>query len=370
MPIDLQTLLDDYNGSAMAVAGHAEWGFVPESWFLAIPRGLVIPANFTIGTNPFLDGASEAIFIQANYRQVRDAAGSNEAALFVAMLRLHLARQGTLAASITNRSVVEDEYTERAPENGKWDDATNAIPDIATYHDIAKFVKHHGNTLMHHMIYLFSARGHHWDPVYNDLYERLKKACFIAGNFGFALPSNEMIYRLSMHAFGVKALLHLTLADKTAGRMAAAMNLRFDPAAPIAGMAHVTTLAATLRTMSQEAWWDIFHNKFSLEIDAIEAETDKVHAAPYEYHVAAKVFGFNNRKTASNEAMKAFNRLAQFALGYIDHLGRRHSLSGQQAITQKSGGARGIAEAFARACDKFGKPSVDVASMADFLANV
>jgi len=370
MPIDLQVLLDDYNGSAMAVAGHAEWGFIPEAWFIAIPRNQKLPDDIAINTSPFATVAEEKRFISANYHKVRQVAGSNEAALFIAMLRLHIARQGVLANLLANRAVVEDEYSLADPQGVDWAAPENDVPDVGSFSDIAKFVKHHGNTFVHQMVYLFSARGHHWDPAYNDLYERLKKACFITGNFGFALPSNEVIYRLAIHGFGVKPLLQLTLDNVAHGNVAAAMALRFNPAPPIAGMAHITTLEATLRTMSQEAWWDIFLAKFTNEIDVIRNETNLVHQNPFTYHVAAKVFGYANRKTASQASLAAFNRLSQFALGYIDHLGRRHSLSGQQAITQKSGGPRGIAEAFSRACDRFGKPNVDVASMADFLATV
>jgi len=370
MSTDLPTLLDDYNGSAMAIAGHAEWGFVPEEWFIAIPEGFILPNATNIGTSPFPDDGARQQFIQANFHQCRQAAGSNEVALFVAMLRYHIAQQGVLAATVAARAVVEDEYVVVAPRNDNWKDVQNNIPAIGAMHSISKFVKHHGNTLVHQMIYLFSARGHHWDPAYNDLYERTKKACFITGDMGFQLPSNEVIYRLAMHGFGVRPLLDLTLADKAANRMAAAMTLRFSPSAPIAGVAHITTLYAALNTMKQEAWWEAFDQKFNGEIGAINDEVAAIHSAPYTYHVAAKVFGHNQRAMASKPAMDAFNRLAQFVLGYIDHLGRRHSLAGQQAVSQKSGGARGIAEAFSRACDKFTKPSTDVDSMAAFLASV
>jgi len=370
MPLDINTLLLDYNGSAMAVAGHAEWGFVPEDWYIAIPKNSTIPDKPTIGASQFGASLNEVAFIKANYHQVRNSAGSNEVALFVAMLRAHLVRNGVLALSMGHRSVIEDEYVLKDPANANWDDGANDIPAIPTSREIAKFIKHHGSTFVHQMVYVFSARGHHWDPAYNDLYERLKRACFISGNPGFSIPSNEILYRLAVHGFGIKPLTDLTLHDRASGGMAAAMFLRFDPSPPIAGMAHITTLNATLNSMSQEAWWGTFYAKFSDSVDAIRGETKTVHQHGYEYHVAAKVFGHNVRRTASADSVNAFNLLCQYALGYIDHLGRRHSLSGQQAISQKSGGPRGIAEAFARACDKFGRPSVDVPSMVEFLRGV
>lgn len=370
MPLDIQTLLDDYNGSAMAVAGHAEWGFIPDEWKLAIPRGSTIPNDYTIGASPFDNLFSVDEFLKANYHKVRNAAGSNEAALFVAVFRMHLAKQGIIARDIDNRAVVEDEYAYVDPINGDWKDAANDIPTINAAKDIGKFIKHHGNTFIHQMMYVFSARGHHWDAQYNDLYERLKRACFITANPGFPMPTNEMIFRLAIHAFGVKPLKDLTIDDKNNGRMAAAIFLRYDPCTPIAGTAHITTMKAAIDNMKQEAWWRDFNDRFGASIKMINDAVTDIRDKSYQYHVAAKVFGHVSRKTVPNEASDAFAKLSQFVLGYIDHLGRRHTLSGQQAVTAKSGGPRGIAEAFARACDMFGKPKTEVDSMRVFLDSV
>jgi hypothetical protein len=370
MPVDIKVMLDDYNGAAMAVAGHAEWGFVSEDWYVAFPTGIIVPDKYEAARNPFANQHEEIMFIKANYHHVVKSAGSAEAALFVAMLRLHIAKQGMVAGDPTDRGVIEDEYVYVDAQGKDWDDAANNLPDIATSKAIGKYIKHHGNTIVHQLCYVFAARGHHWDPKYNELYGRLQGACFMSGNPGFQLPSNEVIYRLAIHGFGIKYLTVLSVSDKQQGKMAAAMFLRYDPAVPVAGTAHITTLNATLTTMHQEIWWGVFEQRFSNEIKAIEDETAKIHVNPFAYHVAAKVYGETNRKMASTESLKAFAVLCQFALGYIDHLGRRHSLSGQEAITQKSGGPRGSSDAFAKACDKFGKPGVDVATMAEFLQSI
>jgi hypothetical protein len=354
----------------MAVAGHAEWGFVPQEWFIAVPSTWALVDTTALGASFFADDAGRRTFLKANFHHIRVACGSDELALFVAMYRLHLANQGVLKASLAARSVIEDEYVKVAAKGVNWDDPLNDIPAIPVSSSIAKFIKHHGNTLLHQLVYVFSARGHHWDNAFNDLYDRLKKACFISGNQGFNMPTNEVLYRLSIHGFGIKPLVDLTLHHHGRNEMAAAMFLRFTPTTPIAGVAHITTLRATLITMAQESWWTVFEAKFHDAIAAINNEVARIIARPYEYHVASKVFGHNVRLVASADAMNAFARLCQFALGYIDHLGRRHSLSGQQAITSKSGGPRGVAEAFSRACDHLGKPDANVDSMEIFLASV
>jgi len=370
MPLDINTLIAEYNGAAMSIAGHAEWGFIPADWFLAIPQGNVVPPDITINVTQFGAQLDPEKFIKANFHRVRAVAGSNEAALFVAMLRLHLVQKGVLAADTANRAVIEDEYSIQGFQGANWDAAENDIPNIPEERAIAKFIKHHRSTLVHQMVYVFSSRGHHWDPKYNDLYDRLRSACFITGNFGFNLPTNEVIYRLAIHCFGIKPLKELTVADKNTATMAAAMQLRFSPTAPIAGMAHITTLKAALDSMRQEPWWGVFQTKFDQAINHIEAEVVLVHTDTYRYHVAAKVFGYNERRMPSETAKQGFSGLCQFALGYIDHLGRRHSLAGQQAITQKSGGMRGLADAFSRACDRFSRPDTNVADMAAFLDQV
>jgi hypothetical protein len=370
MALNLDILLDDFNGTALAVAGTSEWGFIPNAWYLAIPDGLEIGDQYIIGNSMLVDANRKKAFIKANYKRVRPATNSNQEALFVAMLRYAIAERGILTSSLARRSVVENEYVQVNHAGENWDAAENNIPEIQEYHEIAKFTKRFAPYFVHQMVYVFAARGHHWQPNYNELYDRLKNACFIPTNPGFALPSNEVIYRLALHPFGVKPLYDLAIDDYNNGKMAAAMQMRYDPATPIAGVAHITTLKATLDTMKQESWWLVFEHKYHAKIEAIDAEVAKIHTNPTHYHVAAKVLGAPDRKFASVPAVDAFNVLAQFALGYIDHLGRRHSLNGQQAITKKSGGPRGIAEAFAKACDRFGKPDVEKASMDQFLSQL
>jgi len=198
----------------------------------------------------------------------------------------------------------------------------------------------------------------------------LKSAAFVPTNPGFAMLNNEELFRLSIHAFGVRPLVDLALADKAAGQMISAIYIRYQPSTPISGTAHITTLKATLNQMTLEPWWDAFNHKFMNEITEIDTEVARIHAAPLTYHVSARVLGHNARVMTRPEAEAAFKRLCQFALGYIDHLGRRHSLAGQQAVTKKSGGPTGLADAFSKACDKFGKPSADVVDMTAFLAQI
>lgn len=368
MALNLDQLILDYNGTAMAIAGHAEWGFIPDGWFLPRVAGQDYPNLINIGTSAFTGIIHRNVFFKAQYSKLIRQGCDATTALFVTMLRAHLILRGCMTNDLANRAVIEDETYIAVAQGANWDDVANDIPDHPAAKAIATYIKHHGNTIVHQMVYVFSARGHHWSPDYEELYKRLKSACFMESNPGFTVPSNEVLYRLALHPFGIKALTALTIADKTAGNMAAAIGLRYTPSTPIAGVAHVTTMAAVLNHMRSETWWDVFELKFRGAIADIDQEVTAIHLNPYAYHVAAKVFGHANRLVASVNAGKAFSILSQYCLGYIDHLGRKHSLHGQQAITTKSGGPKGLADAFAKACDNFGKPDANVENMAVFLA--
>lgn len=374
MALNLANMLADYNGTAFAVAGTGEWGFIPQAWYMAVPVGHGYPNNFDAAhlIVPF-GGAganSNETFQKANYHRLIAAGMTADGALFGTMLRWHIASRGAVVMNMAQRAVVEDEYVAVNPGGGGWANAVNDIPNNANATNIAKYIRRYGTSLMHQMVFVFLGRGHHWNPVYDEIYDRLKTACFMADAPGFALPTNEQLYRLLMHPFGIKPLFALTLLDVGNAHMAAAMYIRFMPAPPIAGCAQITTLNASLITMSKEPWWPAFAARFATEIAVIRAEVVLIMANPTMYHVAARVFGHPNRVMVTAPAMAAFERLSQFALGFIDHLHRNHSLRGQQAITQHSGGMTGLAEAFSRACDRFGRPDANVADMATFLANL
>jgi len=374
MALNLDTLIADYNGTALAVAGIAEWGFIPTEWYLGLPHGTVVPPDMNLAENPFRMGGflNKNSFLKANWRLLSAVVPDVQTRLWICMYRYHLASYGILCSDLANRGVVENEYTMVQPLGPNWDDAQNNITGVTQDQakDIAKHTKRYALDYMHAMVYVFSSRGHHWTPEYNDLYVRLQNAQFLPSNPGFPLPSQEIIYRLAIHCFGIKGPLRATIADRDAGNMAAAMFIRFTPHAPISGCAHITTGFAVIRHMQREAWYPAFETKFHNDIDTMTDEVNRIAAAPTTYHVASKVFGNPARTAVSVNATRSFDRLNQFLLGYLDYLGTRHPLTKQQAVTKKSQGFGPLAEAFSRACDRFGKPSMEVPGMTQFLAQV
>lgn len=368
--MDFKTLLSDYNGSVLLEPGTSEWGYVEQQWFLQVPFDSkdLNKLKFSDNVDPFDANINFENFIRANYVVLSsaNALGNNEKALFGAMLRAHCVKNKMFDMSKDTRCVIEDEYAIYEPTDKDWKQAI--VPDINTKREIASFVKKYGDTLVQMMVYVFCSRGHHWQDDFDGLYDKLMKACSIVKPVGWTLPDNRQIFRQILHCFGVHLPLLYTEWCRSNNRMSNPMRLRFTPHAPVAGAAQITTLSATLREMQTEGWWTAFYARFGDSVDAIDAEVLAINKTPYEYHVASRVVTGKPKKDVSENGTVAFKALSQLALGYIDHLGRKHSLSSQKVITQKSGGIKPSGEAFSKACDKFGKPDTDVADMAKFLS--
>jgi hypothetical protein len=388
--MDINDLIATFNGSAFVEAGHQEWGYVPLEWHLAIPDEVRLLKEgtdsekklhdywqtFHIGESFFYEEntnvgiCSRENFIKANYQLLASSGVTQSTALIITMMRLALAQQGAIALSLHRRSVAVDEYTYVAHKGDSWKNAANNIPTIERHKEIAAWTKRFSGVLVSHIVFLFLARGHHYLPEYNEIYQKLYKACFISDPVGFALPIPEQLYRLSVHCFGVLPLLEFMMQQKLAGRMAAAMNIRYTPHAPIAGVAQFTTLAAAFQDMRRHALWTKVETYFAEPLALLREVCSLIHASPYKFHVASKVLAAGPRVIPDAKYYEAFQKLAACALGYIDYLGKKHSLAGQKAITQKYGGMDPAADMWSRAFDEYGLPSARDLDVDEFFATL
>jgi hypothetical protein len=149
-------------------------------------------------------------------------------------------------------------------------------------------------------------------------------------------------------------------------KLPASMVIRFKPAPPIAGAAHITTLHAIFNDMKRHALWERLYDWKKLQLQVITAEVKIIELSPYSYHVASKVLCGQERRMISKEATEAFLELAPIALGYIRFLGKKHSLSGQQAVTRKYGGIDPACEMWGEAFEKYGLPNLKNLDVDDF----
>lgn len=373
-------MIATYNGTALLEAGHQEWGYIDAVWYLAIPNTYNAASDENkqfwsktrLGKSPFSDHVlfSRQEFIKANFQLLLRATNNSEMALFGSMYRMALVDQGILCMSQNERKVAVNEYVIVDPLNGRWDAHENNLPLINSSNSIAAYVKRYATTFASHLAFIFSARGHHYTPEYNEHYKRLQDACFIVAPSSFGMPTNEYLYRSFIHCFGVSPIIELATILNRDSKLPAAMQLRFSPHAPIAGCAHITTLKAILNAMEKEVLWKSIGLKFEREVTVIDTEVGRINTRPYDYHVSSKCITGNPRIMVSQEAMEAFTKLSQLALGYLEYLGSKHSLYGQKAVTSKAGGLGPTAETWEDAFNEYGTPDIRNMSTEEFLAEM
>lgn len=373
--MNITDLMNIFNGSVLVEAGHQEWGYITEPWHLALPgdcnpdvpkdqelRGAVAYwRKMHIGESIFTEEneknglCSRELFIKANYSLLITAGCSTQHALLITFMRVAMAQLGAIALDIRERHVSVDEYSYVTPPEKNWEKVT--LPLIERHREIVGWVKKFAGVIVSHIVFLFVARGHHYLPEFNEIYQKLYKSSFISDPVGFVLPVPEMLYRLSMHCFGVAPLLDAVYYMKNKNQMAAAMMIRYSPHPPIAGVAQFTTMMAAFDDMRR-------HSLFGKILDHVQGPLADltelcraIHAAPFRYHVASMVLTGQARIIPDKKYYDMFTMLAPIALGYIDYLGRKHSLAGQKAITQKYGGSDPAVDMWSRAFDEYGPPS-------------
>jgi hypothetical protein len=380
MALNLDELIATYNGTALLEAGHQEWGYIDDIWYLAVPDTYATASEenkkyweeIHLGRSAFIDYPlfTKQDFIKANYQRLFRATNSPELALFGTLYRMTLVDQGLFCSDKGKRRVAVDEYVIVKPINNRWDAAENNLPVIVASNAIAAYAKRFSTTFIAHLAFIFSARGHHYAPEYNEHYKRLQDACFITSPSAFPMPSNEFLYRSFVHCFGVHPIIELALAFNAASKLPSAMKLRFDPHPPIAGCAHITTLKAILNAMEKEVLWKTIGSKFDREVDLINQEVALIRKSPFLYHVSSRCISGQPRVMVSQHAMEAFNKLSQLALGYLEYLGNKHSLYGQKAVTAKAGGVGPTAETWEDAFNEYGTPDIRSLTTAEFLAEM
>jgi hypothetical protein len=386
--MNIAELIDVFNGSVLVEAGHQEWGYIPEAFHLGLPVDCKATdkddqkkqdlLKYWEKTHPgesiFVDKSPQnglcrrADFIKANYFLLTQANVTPQHALLITCMRMAVADAGAIALSTKKRNVIVDEYTYVSPPDDDW--AKIIIPVIEKNRDIAAWAKKFTGILVSHIVFLFCARGHHYLPEYNEIYQKLYRNSFVNDPVGFSLPTPETTYRLSIHCFGIAPLLEWVQQLKLENKMAAAMMIRFDPHPPIAGVAQFTTMKATFDDMRRHSLWSRIEAYRADDLMILNQCCASIRQNPFAYHVASKVITGQPRVLPLQADYEAFARLAPIALGYIDYLGRRHSLSGQKAITQKYGGIDPAVEMWSRAFDEYGPPNAKDYTLDEFFAQV
>jgi hypothetical protein len=183
------------------------------------------------------------------------------------------------------------------------------------------------------MTYLvFRQMGHHYTVDYEAKYDIMWKATTLARPT--FVPSNEMIHRVAIHSFGLKALHEKFYQNLKTSKLAETFVDRADVAP--AGTAMITTCNAAVQLMRSLPLWDTFYAAYHNTIDTLESQAKALKGSNAEaairYHKNARLFG----KTREIPDTKYAEALASYAKGFITSLGPRSDLSKQRTLDKKA----------------------------------
>lgn len=166
-------------------------------------------------------------------------------------------------------------------------------------------------------------RGHHYKNSYDTLLTKYIQAWHEGEG---AIPADltmSVLFRTSIHSFGLKALPVMAGHFAIHGKMANSGILRFSGAPN--GMAVVTTTAACLRAMSGEPWYGRFRHIYGEQIDLLEDFESNIMANKFGFHMSARLYGVPsvtsvivNGQGYTTERMREVGaNLASLAQGFV-----------------------------------------------------
>lgn len=183
------------------------------------------------------------------------------------------------------------------------------------------------------MTYLvFRQLGHHYTTDYNAKYDIMWKATTLEKPS--YVPNNEMIHRVAIHSFGLKALHEKFYQNLEASKLAETFVDRSDVAP--AGTAIITTCNAAIQAMRSLSLWSDFYAAYQVQVDTLNTQAMAIKGKnakdAIKFHKNARLFGVE-RVIPDNTHAEA---LASYAKGFIDSLGPKSDLSKQKTLNKKA----------------------------------
>jgi len=304
-----------------------------------------------------------------NKRALENANVPEDVAFFVAFYRARLTYLGYMYTEKTDRAVTVDEVEWRDDATDYFMNLRNtnaefeqAYMDSDSLEDEINAYLEHTNTetdpfahflynvvttswldMIHHIVlasqqyaamtYLvFRQMGHHYTADYEAKYDVMWKATTLVKPA--FVPSNEIMHRVAIHSFGLKALHEKFYQNLSSSKLAETFVDRSDVAP--AGTAIITTCNASVQLMRSLPLWDTFYAAYRNTIDTLEEQAKAIKGEnakdAIRFHKNAKLFGVA-REVPDTKYAEA---LASYAKGFINSLGPRSDLSKQRTLDKKA----------------------------------
>ncbi|KAI9311532.1 hypothetical protein BX666DRAFT_2115777, partial [Dichotomocladium elegans] len=228
-PIDVQMaagysllqLVEDINGATGFTEDKAAMGTIPRGHYLQIPESLTIPNAMAVPDN-FTDRVITD-FLSVNYAALTRSGVREAEAAFCSMLRLQMVRNGYACRDLTQRAIYVDEYTYNVHVEGR--------PNLSAFtQEMVSFVATYWANIVAVVAHIFRVRGHHFKPEYQRTYDRTWRAATIEVPANVQMPSWEILSRVALHPFGIRALHRVVQNEAASGGLSKGLMLRMDSA--------------------------------------------------------------------------------------------------------------------------------------------
>jgi len=344
-------MIADVNGSEGFSPDKAATGTVSNSLYLQVTSGMTIPTVFEIGKDPFISSDAPLnseeyqkrilLFLWANTKMLMDSEEkiNQEAAIFLAHIRLHFVLAGGTAMELSNRSLYVDEYTISSATF-----AQVQLTDISMTRHTTEFIAGHWMVFVALCRHMFVTRGHHWKDTYENQITKMWTSCNIEVPTTIRMPLWQHIIRSALHCFGIRSLQLLVMEAYDQGKLPGAMVKRIGAAS--AGTAPWRTAWAGILLMQQTIWYDTFAVHFDGVIKELEGINDFLVSAGVRCHVNAKLFNFS--WTTMHISDNCVKILAPYIMGFADSLDEKDPFRGQKTLDKYANASSSIRVAFSQ----------------------
>lgn len=248
---------------------------------------------------------------------------SDQQRMFITALRMQLVAQGYYRGTVGSRHVLIDEVVVNPNAIGVANIPGAFLP-------INLHVKRSLPAYIGAVAHVFRVRGHHWQDGYQELYDRLARACVLENAPDNSRPPWEHIARTAVHSFGVASLEQYMDVLGEEGRLPGAMVIRRD-AAP-AGTALIASSAAVISAMRSEPWYEQFDAVAHDLASAVTNATTQIRAQPLAFSRLHQLYGMEVPDYSLIQAQEAAAALAPITQGFINSLPATSPLRNIRAI--------------------------------------
>lgn len=371
----LQIMQENLNGSPLASDGEVAVGYIKaEDHFHyyaadydAFPRSTgaegtrILP---TMDNGRLHPSFIPTLILNCHYKR---AGRTLTAEMFLTCyIKCLIAYCGVFEPNLGRRCVFVDEYTvhERIPDDiAETLRAVQGIKQNERIREQEQSIARNLHRLIGTVVHVMRTRNHHFQESSRDFVRTTWNAAWNgqAADWGI---SDESMFRLSLHCFGLKPLNDYTARAFAQNVMPVALKIRLTAAR--AGTAPVRLVHAAFQCMASEPFFEHVRAAFGERIDMVAAHVEELKAWGDAAHVNHWFISGITDRAPYNEALA--EPLMPMAVAYIKSLGKLSSLKMQKALDKRVSNHASLVDAFAEKFEDYRDEVFKTTSLVELLA--